>query len=124
MKRRIYQLIDRTSVGHRAIRDQRFRVFLFTGASLLGNLMYGLYNGVLGAVYGSSWFGVLCAYYLALCAMRFSVMPRHTQRSKENDESNRMIFNGVMLILLALVLSFIVLFSLLNSVRWSIAWLS
>lgn len=119
MKRRVYQLIGRTSVGHRAICDQRFRIVLFTGASLLLNLVYGIYNGVLGVVYGSSWFGVLCAYYLTLCAMRCSVMPHPAQKSRENYESNLMIFNGIVLILLAFVLACIVLFSLLDSARTS-----
>lgn len=111
--------MDRTSVGHRAICDRRFRVSLVTGASLSWNLIYGVYNGVLGAVYRSSWFGVLCAYYLVLCAMRFSVMPHCTQKRNQCQEHRLMIFNGVVLILLAFVLSFVVLVSLLDTIRIS-----
>lgn len=43
--------------------------------SLTGNLLYAVYHGVLGVTRASLWFGILCAFYSILAAMRcFAVL--------------------------------------------------
>jgi signal transduction histidine kinase len=115
---KLHELIDKTSVGHRAVADRHFRTLLFTGIGLSWNLVYGIFNGILGIIDGSPWFLILCLFYLVLCLMRFSVMPRNI-RKRHNYEAHLLIFNGVIMLILAIVLSFTVLYGISESVRKS-----
>lgn len=51
--------------------DAQRHVLRTAGFSLTGNLLYAVYHGVLGVTQASMWFGILCAFYSILAAMRF-----------------------------------------------------
>ena len=53
------------------ITDSRLRTILFTVPGMGLNLIYAVFNGVIGIVNHSAWCGSLSAYYILLCVMRF-----------------------------------------------------
>lgn len=53
------------------ITDNRLRTVLFTVPGMGLNLIYAIFNGVIGIVNRSAWCGSLSAYYILLCIMRF-----------------------------------------------------
>lgn len=53
------------------ITDNRLRTVLFTVLGMGLNLIYAIFNGVIGIVNHSAWCGSLSAYYILLCVMRF-----------------------------------------------------
>ena len=76
--------------------------------------MYALYNGVLGIISHSIWFLSLCAYYAILSSMRFGVIMQDRRNISTENFITR--FCGVMLLVLAFVLSGSVYLSLTNDV--------
>ena len=52
------------------ITDKRLRVVLTTLPGMGLNLIYAVFNGVIGIAARSAWYGSLSAYYLLLCSMR------------------------------------------------------
>ena len=85
--------------------DQRFRAVLFACGSMGWNLLYGIYNGILGIVYRSVWFLTMCAFYLILGLMRLSVVTSCRKGGRNRTERSVMRHNGIALIFLAAVLS-------------------
>ena len=66
------------------------------------NLVYALFNGILGMAFSSWWFITLCAFYAVLGLMRLSVVT--LPRSKTKSESALMRHNGFVMIFLSIVL--------------------
>ncbi|MDO5397678.1 MAG: hypothetical protein Q4G33_07090 [bacterium] len=87
--------------------NKRNRIVLFAVCGLIINVVYAFYNGILGIISHSVWFITLFAYYIVLSAMRFStVIVECRNISKDNNtEIFIMKFCGVLLIVLALILS-------------------
>lgn len=72
--------------------------------SLLSNLAYALYTGILGITIHSWWFITLAAYYVLLSVMRFAVL---LSERKGSEISGQFIqrFTGVVFLLLSVVLA-------------------
>lgn len=81
--------------------------------SLLINIVYALYNAILGFLTGSWWFITLAAYYIILSVMRFSLLYSY---KKANDRNGIFIkkFTGFMLIILSIVLIGTVILTVVN----------
>ncbi len=60
--------------GSRLLEDRHFRTICLAVVSLIGNLLYAFYNGILGVLSGSLLFVILAVYYTLLCAMRFTAV--------------------------------------------------
>jgi len=58
-------------IANTLITDTRLRTVLMTLPGMGLNLIYALFNGVIGVLSHSAWYGSLSAYYLLLCIMRF-----------------------------------------------------
>lgn len=58
-------------IANTLITDTRLRTVLFTVPGMGLNLIYAVFNGVVGIVNRSAWCGSLSAYYILLCIMRF-----------------------------------------------------
>lgn len=109
---------DKTALSERILStaadigaDKRRRIVLAATAVLAVNICYAIYNGVLGVIYGSLWLAVLCAYYLILSVMRFSTV-FCARKLKSGDQLFLMRFCGAMLMILSLVLSYSVYYSI------------
>lgn len=69
----------------RLITNRRDRVIALAAVSFCINLLYGLYNGILGVYTASLWLLTMGAYYIILGAMRFFAVlyARQNRRSYE-----------------------------------------
>ena len=56
---------------HILMTDSRLRAVLGSLSGMGVNLIYAVFNGMIGITNHSAWYGSLSAYYLLLCAMRF-----------------------------------------------------
>ncbi len=79
--------------------------------SLVCNLIFAFYNGILGARSSSLIFVASAVYYLMLCVMRFLAVMLHRRRSREADRRAAGII-GVMLIALSLAFQAMVIISM------------
>lgn len=80
-------------------------VFKPASLSLVFNLLYALYNGILGINHHSWWFICVSAYYIILSIMRFSVSVCGYTNKKKDTSYFIMKFSGVMFLFLAIVLA-------------------
>lgn len=106
--------IPKTKLGKRLKEDKRYRIILFAISGFSINILYALYNGVLGIISHSIWFLSLCAYYIILSSMRLGVILQDRRNISTENFITR--FCGIMLILLAFVLSGSVYLSLTNNI--------
>ncbi len=106
--------IPKTALGIRLKENKKYRIISFAICGFSINLLYALYNMALGIISHSMWFLSLCAYYAILSSMRFGVI----MQDRRNISSEKFItrFCGIMLIMLAVVLSGSVYLSLTTDV--------
>lgn len=116
MKKRLEEKLSSTAVGKRLLSDRLFRSVLIACGSMGWNLLYGLFNGVLGVRYRSTWFITMGVYHLTLGLMRLSVVTLRTDKNKRRTEMSVMRHNGIAMVFLAVVLSGSVALSFLYSV--------
>ena len=58
-------------IAHTLIADTKLRTVLITIPGMGLNLIYAIFNGVIGVMNLSAWYISLAVYYLLLCVMRF-----------------------------------------------------
>ena len=58
-------------IANTLITNNHLRIVLTTLPGMGLNLIYAIFNGVIGIISRSAWYGSLSAYYLLLCIMRF-----------------------------------------------------
>lgn len=109
--------LETLPLGKKILSDKVFRTLIFTVGSMSWNLIYGIFNVVLGIVYSSLWFDVMGFYYLILGYMRFSIVSLQTKTHNEKKLRKTMYKNGILLIILAFVLSGTVALCFILSVR-------
>ncbi len=103
----IKEEFKKTRIGGR-LADKAVRTVTTTALSLGWNLLYAIFNCVLGILYGSVWFFALFLYYLILGLMRLSVMSFDRNKNDGRSPKTVMITLGVTLIALALSLTGII----------------
>ncbi len=81
--------------------------------SLIINMVYALYNVILGFYTTSWWFITLAAYYIILSVMRFSIVYSY-KKHKDNNGLFIKRFTGIMLIILSIVLIGTVTLTIVN----------
>lgn len=101
----------KTELSSRLIEDKRYRVIVKSVLSLVFNLMFAFYNGILGVLSSSLIFVASSVYYLLLSAMRFSAVLLNRKGKKQNDRLIVCIV-GVMLIILSVVFHIMVIVSM------------
>ena len=86
--------------------SRRSRMLRAAALSLGCNLLYALYNGILGALHLSLWFFTMFAFYGILAVMRFSAVLCF-RRVETGVDTERFVeqISGVLLILLSVVLA-------------------
>ena len=115
IKKNVISKIEKTQIGNRALHNVRYRTVFIAFISLIINIAYAFYNGILGIMYASVWFLAMFAYYTLLSVMRFSAV-LYEYKTKKHNEKFIMRFIGVMLIIMSLVLSASVYYSIVNDV--------
>lgn len=87
--------------------------------SFLINVLYVFYNGILGVINQSIWFIVMCAYYIILISMRFSiVLCEHKNKKTLSTDIEYFVMKlcGILLVLLSIVLAGVIYISLSQNV--------
>lgn len=92
-------------VGQKLLSDRLLRVLAISFLGMGWNILYGIFNGVLGIIYASVWFVTMCAYYLILGFMRLSVTSYIRGKRRKATQRKMLTLNGAALIFLAVVLS-------------------
>ncbi len=100
-----------TEIGSRLIDDKRYRVITKAVCSLVFNLFFAFYNGILGVLSSSLIFVASSIYYLLLCSMRFSAVLLDRKGKKQNSGLTASII-GVMLIALSIIFHIMVIVSM------------
>lgn len=101
----------RTELSSRLIEDKRYQVIVKSILSLVFNLLFAFYNGILGVLSSSLIFIASSVYYLLLSAMRFSAVLLNRKGKMQNDRLIVCIV-GVMLIILSVVFHIMVIISM------------
>ena len=115
----IFDRLNRSKTGRRLLAEPQYRIVAAAGCSFLLNLLYALYNGVLGLTGRSLWFTAMCAYYVILGTARFSaILCGHgsTPESPTGTEYFVMRLSGILLALLSLLLSGVTYISLSQNI--------
>lgn len=116
---KLLSLIKKTSYGARFLEDYTFRTILTTLPTFLINVVYTVYNGVIGIVNQSAWFITMAVYYSLLGIMRYCAV--NTERKISRMEDPKLIrkkelsvirTDGILLLLLNLALSGVVLLTI------------
>ncbi len=91
--------------------NPRHRTVRKAVVSLIFNLLFAFYNGILGALSSSVIFAATSVYYLLLCTMRFVAILLHRKTSARSDRQAATVI-GVSLIVLCILFQAMVLISM------------
>lgn len=75
---------------NRVAADARLRTVVFVVPGLVSNILFAVFNGVVGILSHSAWFGSLAAYYILLSMMRLGAVRKEQKISKIQSDSVRM----------------------------------
>ncbi len=115
MKIKTYVLgkVQKTKIGARLITDKRYRVISKAVCSLIFDLLFAFYNGILGVLSSSLIFIASACYYLLLSGMRFSAVFFERKRKKQNERLTASLV-GIMLIILSVIFHVMVIVGMKN----------
>ncbi len=100
-----------TDIGAHLIEDERYRITTRAVCSLIFNLFFAFYNGILGVISFSLIFAASSVYYLMLSLMRFVVVMSSKGGKTQNDRLCASVI-GVILIIISVVFHVIVIVSM------------
>lgn len=115
MKNLIVNLMRKSKIVSKLLDDWGYRTVIFAVFSLIINIAYSVFNGVIALLVGSIWYGALATYYILLTLLRGSIVAYHKNKGKYREEDvgveNVIKYRrcGVLLIILPLSLSFAIL---------------
>lgn len=105
LKQRTQRLLSQVPMGARCLNDRPYRTLVLAVVSLILNLGFAFYYGILGLLSASALFVYSFAYYLLLGVMRFLAVI-----TRRRADATRLVYAiGGLLMLLALALLIIVL---------------
>lgn len=104
--------IAANSYTNKVTTDYRWRTFLLAVPGTVSNIIFAVFNGIIGITSRSAWFGTLAAYYILLSVMRAGVVRQERKLAgvKEKQEHmNRELSiyrrNSILFIFMAVVLA-------------------
>lgn len=116
---RILGFIKKTAFGARFLDDYTFRTILTTLPSVVINVAYTVYNGVIGVMNQSAWFITMAVYYSLLGIMRCCAVNTGRKVSRMKDQKlirkkqlSVIRTDGILLLVLNLALSGVVLLTI------------
>lgn len=113
LKGRTVTLMKKNRLVARMLESYGFRTVVMGSVSLLINLAYALFNGIVAILSLSVWYGALAGYYLLLTVLRGHLVLHHRKvskgafeaRTQRSSEISRYRLCGILLIALPLCLS-------------------
>lgn len=83
VREKIVPGIEANPLANRVTKDYRYRTVIFAMLGLAFNIIFALFNGMIGIVSKSAWFGTMAAYYILLSFMRYSAITYDKKVSKQ-----------------------------------------
>ncbi|MBQ8804443.1 MAG: hypothetical protein IJZ53_12475 [Tyzzerella sp.] len=71
---------------NRMLTDLRFKIFTTSVFSMILNVAFAIFNGAIGIISKSAWFGTLSAYYLLLAGVRLTIIYHETHAKKKTPQ--------------------------------------
>lgn len=110
IKKYVITLMEKRKFTFAIINDYGFRAVTFSTVAFIVNIAYAIFNGAMGIISRSVWFGALSLYYIVLSALKAYVIigSRRINKLTENRPLllARMYRNcGISLIILSIALS-------------------
>lgn len=91
--------------------DKRYKTFIMTCSSLVLNMMFAVFNGIVGIMHHSAWFLTLSAYYVFLSLMRLMIIVYELKVSKRKQTKDILLHElkiyancGVLLVFMTITL--------------------
>lgn len=88
VKKGIISWAEKYEFTRSLLRNYGFRTIVLTIGSFSLSIAFGIYNGVLGIMTKSIWFGALAAYYIFLALLRGSVLTYHRKKNVKKREDS------------------------------------
>lgn len=90
IKKSFIALMNKRKFTASIINDYGFRAVTFSSVAFIVNIGYAIFNGVIGIVSHSIWFGALSLYYIVLSALKAYVLINAKRINKlDGDQSMR-----------------------------------
>lgn len=90
IKKSFIALMNKRKFTASIINDYGFRAVTFSSVAFIVNIGYAIFNGVIGIVSNSIWFGALSLYYIVLSALKAYVLINAKRINKlDGDQSMR-----------------------------------
>ena len=107
IRRAVVAFAGRHALAERLLSDFGFRTLALAAVSFLLSLGYGIFNGVLGILLGSPWYGALAAYYILLALVRGLILIFAPENPKEHRQATARIYrdSGILLIALQIAMT-------------------
>ena len=112
MKKAAVERLENYKFTRSLMRDYGFRTVIFAIGSFGLSVLFGFYNGALGILGHSIWFGALAAYYILLALLRGGILLYHGKGKRgigeeENKRKQVKIYRngGLLLLVLNVALS-------------------
>lgn len=71
---------------NRFLTDTRYKIFTTSVFALVLNVAFAIFNGAIGIISKSAWFGTLSAYYLLLAGVRLTIIYHETHAKKKTPQ--------------------------------------
>ncbi len=110
-RERVRSRLRCTEWGRRLLTDKRYQSIAKAVVSLIVNLLYAFYNGILGVVSASLIFTASAVYYLLLSMMRSAAVILSRKENREG-EAQAAVCIGTLLVLLGGFFPLVILFSM------------
>ncbi len=111
MKTWFLRFVDRFEVTRAIMHNYGHRTIIFAIGTFLISVAYGIFNGVLGIISKSIWYGALAGYYIFLALIRGGVLTYHGKKhagqatNDELEQAKTYRGSGVLLLILNVALS-------------------
>lgn len=110
IKKFFIALMNKRKFTSAIINDYGFRAVTFSTVAFTVNIAYAVFNGAMGIISKSVWFGALSLYYIVLSALKAYVIIDSRRINKLKDDRSLLLSNmyrncGISLIILSIALS-------------------
>ncbi|MBQ8291912.1 MAG: hypothetical protein IJX88_05355 [Clostridia bacterium] len=108
-KASVMRFLESKPLTDRLLKSYGFRTIVFAVGTFTLSLAYSVFNGAMGIVYRSIWYGALAAYYIILAVMRGGILLYHSKRRGGATDELSQLYTyrrcGVLLLIVNVALS-------------------
>lgn len=122
MKEKIITFLKRFKIAENLMGDYGYRTIFFGIISFIVSFGFAIFNGVLGIILHSIWYGAMSGYYIILGLIRMGLMLLSNKAKKQNNEEQKIRYKkliifrncGIAIFILAIAMSIAVTKRLTN----------